>query len=560
MGAYPSAAAQLKVPPPPENPVEQYGRLLQLKGMAGQQQLQQQAIQSGQLQNQQEQIKTAELQRQQSDQAAIRQLLADPSNKGKTIGQVADIAAQNNAISPQAWQSYKKADIEARKEAAGLDETTLKNRKAAQDEKQTLFNNVMNLPDDQVTANWPQIAQQYNAIPGNEKQPLDPNKPVPKQQLANFGPMIGLGNAYFDQELERRKKTAETAGSEADSAAKVRANTATQLAAAFKSGPDAYTAARAELPFKIASQFPDKPASPDDILQSGMTPHEQASVPVEKIEMKDWLAKNPGKSPSDFMRYQKTIVPAFNFNLQTGGAAAPGTPVADVAKKFGMSQAAFDQASEKYFQTGTLPPIGRGMAGPALNKSIMNRTAELHPEGSLAENASAFKANSDSLKKLQGQRDAVVAFENTAGKNLDLFLNQAQKVVDSGSPWINRPLRTISQAALGSADLAAYNTARQVAINEIAKVTSNPGMSGTLSDSARHEVENFNPASATLRQTLAVAKVLKQDMSNRRVSYDDQIADIQGRMKTQPSGGAAGQPANDVADPFAEFGGQKIKK
>ena len=82
----------------------------------------------------------------------------------------------------------------------------------------------------------------------------------------------------------------------------------------------------------------------------------------------------------------------------------------------------------------------------------------------------------------------------------------------------------------GSADLAAFNTARQVAINEIAKVTSSPGLSGTLSDSARHEVEAFIPENATLAQVLAVAKTLRADMKNRHESLDEQIRAIQKRI------------------------------
>jgi hypothetical protein len=148
----------------------------------------------------------------------------------------------------------------------------------------------------------------------------------------------------------------------------------------------------------------------------------------------------------------------------------------------------------------------------------------------LASEASAYKANQSSLTGLVKNRDAVTAFESTAGKNLDLLLGQAGKIVDSGSPWINQPLRSVDQKGLGSEDLAAYNAARQVAINEVAKVTSNPALSGNLTDSARHEVEAFIPADATLAQTYRVAKILKQDMANRHQSYNDQIADISSRI------------------------------
>src|SRR6266576_951292 len=205
-------------------------------------------------------------------------------------------------------------------------------------------------------------------------------------------------------------------------------------------------------------------------------------------------------------------------------------PAAEVAKRFGMTPEAFDQAAERYWQTGQLPPSGRGGAALAMNKAIQNRTADLHAGQSLAEGSAEYAANKDSLKKLQGNLDSVSAFEKTAKKNLDLFLQQAKKVVDSGSPFINTPLRQIDKNIVGNADMPAYDAARQVAINEIAKVTSSPGLTGVLSDSARKEVEAFIPEKATLKQAYRVAQILTQDMANRHQSYDEQIGIIKARM------------------------------
>lgn len=201
------------------------------------------------------------------------------------------------------------------------------------------------------------------------------------------------------------------------------------------------------------------------------------------------------------------------------------------ANALSLTPEAVQMAAAQYRATGIMPPVGRNRA---VQKQIMDAAAAMGPVD-LASNEAAYRANQGSLTSLQKNLDSVTAFEKTAGKNLDLFLNQAKKVVDTGSPWQNAPLRTIQRNALGSADQAAYDTARQVAINEIAKVTGNPGLTGQLSDSARHEIEAFNPNSATLAQTYRVAQVLKQDMENRRGAYQDQISDIQKRI-----GGASG--------------------
>jgi hypothetical protein len=236
------------------------------------------------------------------------------------------------------------------------------------------------------------------------------------------------------------------------------------------------------------------------------------------------------KAFSDAYEKFKTLVPQFNLNM-SGGATG------------GLSQDAIDAQAEKYFQTGQLPPSGRGPAGVMLGRTIMQRANDLHPGESLAAGSGIFAANKKSLQEIQPKLDQVNAFENTSLKNLDLFTNLAQKAIDSGLPIANAPLRAAA-GMLGGQDQAAFNAARQVAINEIAKVTSSPGLSGQLSDSARHEVESFIPANATVGQIMHVASVLKQDMENRRQSYVEQIADIQKRMggnsqQSQPQGGAS---------------------
>ncbi len=245
-------------------------------------------------------------------------------------------------------------------------------------------------------------------------------------------------------------------------------------------------------------------------------------VPTETASAADWLAKpeNKGKTLSDYNIAMKKIVPAYNFQLQ-GGAGG------------GLNQNALDQAAQRYAQTGELPSMGMGAASAIAPTQIMNRAGELYPTGSIAQNSAEYKANQESLKGLQKNFDQVTAFENTAGKNLDQFLTTAQKVVDSGSPWINSPLRNVNQGMLGSSDQAAFNAARQTALTEIAKVLNSSNASGVLSDSARGEVSQLIGPNATLKQIVSAANILKQDMGNRHQAYQEQIADIQGRLKPQ---------------------------
>lgn len=162
------------------------------------------SVKNLQQESQRSTIETQQAQQGQADQQAFRQAMTDPSMKGKTIGEIADALAGAGHISQASWVAAKKADVDQRKSFAELDEKTLANKAASHAQTQTLYNNVMNMPDDQLTQNWAGIAQQYDSIPGN-KPILDPAKPLSKAEIAQMGPMLDMHEAYLSSELAKRK-------------------------------------------------------------------------------------------------------------------------------------------------------------------------------------------------------------------------------------------------------------------------------------------------------------------------------------------------------------------
>lgn len=282
----------------------------------------------------------------------------------------------------------------------------------------------------------------------------------------------------------------------------------------------------------------------DDLKEFNQTGYFQTYLQKKGIDPsslnKTTEAQQRGQAFIDFKRSQTGQAPT---TASLALAAAGGDKTAKAALDIlqneseegtSITPGSLDMLATQFAKTGQLPPLGMGKSAAADRRQIINAAAKAYPNIDLASNSADYKSNKDSLDKLRISRDQVVSFENTASKNLDTFLSIAPKIVDSGSSWINKPLRSINQGALGSSDLAAYNAARQVAVNEIAKVTSNPALTGQLSDSARKEVEAFIPEDATLAQTLAVAKVLKSDMKARHDSMDEQIAAISSRINAKP--------------------------
>lgn len=205
-----------------------------------------------------------------------------------------------------------------------------------------------------------------------------------------------------------------------------------------------------------------------------------------------------------------------------------------------LTPEALDLTAKQFAMTGLLPPMGMGKQAAAARTQIINRAADLFSGLDLASQRTAYEANKSSLTAIQKQRDAMGAFEDTAKKNLEVFLTQAKKVTDTGSPFLNRPLRAIDERLLGAPSMTAFNVARRTVIPEFAKILANPGLSGQLSDTARKEIEDVLSGDATLPQTIAATNILLQDVKNRTTSYDDQIKAIQQRIATPPGGKAGG--------------------
>lgn len=450
MGGY-NSLPQLQMP---ASPLEQAGQALQVRNQLAQGQLTQEQLRGAQMQNQQHE-------QEQKDQQAFRQAMQDPSMKGKTLGEIADVLAQSGHISPGGYQAAKKADIEQRKEVSGLTKVDLENRTASHAATEQLYNNVMNMPDEQLAQAWPDIAKQYDSIPGN-KPILDPAKPMTKQQLADFGPVLDMHEAYLAGEVAKRTAKAEEEGKAAKSQQEQLSVTAQQLANA----PDknAYNAIFQNLPVRIAQNFPDpskwSPEMKDSILQAGMTPHEQSTVPVEKIEMKDWLARNPGKTPADYERWKASgtttstdritdqgIVTASSKSLPPVSASSPKVSSGASPRVRGgqPSQPAGESTTESLVDM-----IGNYKASPTILSRLMAKHPEIlakvqqkYPDWSQSQYNEANKAITDLAPS--GTTGKLLTSYNTFVRHAGDMWDAIDELKNSGYQDWNKPMNWLAQ-------------------------------------------------------------------------------------------------------------------
>jgi len=515
MSSIPLPALSVQPPPQQQSPIQQEGQLLELQSLLGQQKLQQAQLSGEQQQQQQRaQLFTQQLRQQQietqkaqiglKDQQGMSQALLDSYGKGSSTGTVQEqgsatggsaqdrLGSFMNAvqdpkygISAQGQMGVMQQFNAMREQVAKTDKATLDATQEANNQFVAHLGTVLKVAPEDQAAQW---TLQRNAIM------RDPTLAKYGQQIPAQYPGPQQATTLLHS-LMLNKDLLDT----------------------LKSG--------AELPGEIATSAKAQ-------QEAAMTPQQRAAVGSPELQAMDaWLAKNPGKDASDYAIMMKKLVPQFNLNMQQGL----------------LGGSAMDLAAQNYLQTGQMP---QGMRSPGMSSAIINRAGEMakqNPElANLASNRAAYAANKTSLDSLQKNFDQVNAFENTAGKNLDQFLNTAKKVVDSGSPWVNTPLRLVAQQGLGSTDQAAFNAARQTALTEIAKVLSSSNASGVLSDSARGEVSQLIGPNASLKQIYSAANILKQDMQNRHDSYQQQISDIKGRFNFGGQGAGAPAPQQSV--------------
>ena len=298
-------------------------------------------------------------------------------------------------------------------------------------------------------------------------------------------------------------------------------------------------------------------------------PKEGSLVDVNTIDPKTGLPKVVATgAPADKKLEQKPVLldgksAIVNYDPQTGKHTdASGADVSARVKPIPPASTiinpalvpsgdALTMAARKYLADGTLPAMGMGQAGAAARVAVMNEAAKIDPRASLAANKATYGADTKNLANLQKTEGTLSAFEKTAGKNLDQFLSLADKIPDTGVPWLNQPIRAVNDKALGSADQAAFNAARDVALREIARVTNDPKLSGVLSDAARKEVSALSPSAATFAQIKSVAQVLKQDMANVHAGINEQIGTVKAGLQGHPGAPA---PTVDPKDPLGILG------
>lgn len=247
----------------------------------------------------------------------------------------------------------------------------------------------------------------------------------------------------------------------------------------------------------------------------------------------------PQPLPADFTRRPEDVV------HQQPAPAAEVLP-----QNGGYTDATIDMLAQQQAIEGHVPALSRNPSIAALQTKITNRAAQynkatgLFNESNTAPNLASSKGDFASDKasevKLQGQVDAIEAFASTAKDNAKLYNDVMSKVVDTGSPWVNKPVRAILQGAFGSTAVSAVQVMRQSLQAEYGRLTSNPNLTGVLTESARQDMEKALNDNATPEMIKKALDLLQAESDNRHKDYSEQLKVVKDRIKGGGDAPAAG--------------------
>lgn len=224
--------------------------------------------------------------------------------------------------------------------------------------------------------------------------------------------------------------------------------------------------------------------------------------------------------------------------IAKAGGTASNRPVATPLTPEGQA------VMDKMFKDGTITAASlRGASSNPVLTDTLNRLGAQNADPS--SDRAAYQTNVTSLRKLVPMYDAVKSFEDNTIAQGKILKGLAQKVDATGVPVVERWIRAGRKAIEGDEDVSEFQAQLSLFSSESAKILTNPNLTGTLSDTARAEVQEFLPKSATAGQISRVVDRLESDFQLREKSLEDQIGTINKRIKGQTSVGGTPKAQTD---------------
>jgi hypothetical protein len=228
----------------------------------------------------------------------------------------------------------------------------------------------------------------------------------------------------------------------------------------------------------------------------------------------------------------------------TGSGASSSERPAPSARPQGKPQARITPADQQNIQVALADVLGTSKAsGPAKVRvqNGMKKLAELTGldpltlQGQLVVNKDFAKAIGDTVQRYAAT-DRLSKIMELMGDNV---IENAQKVVQTGSPLLNRPIRTVQAETVGSPALRQFLISLNGLQRQYATVTSGGGLSkAQLPVTVQQNVEHMLNPNATLAEVIASVQQIKREAEIEKQGFGRAVQDALGEMKQSPIGQA----------------------
>lgn len=521
MGSIPLAALNIRPPEQQQNTLGTLAQLMQLK--------QQQALMPGQLQQQQQTIQAGaqenQLRAQQiADQKAVT--TAYQQWDGKNPDDLGPLVTKNGGSGTarigvqKAYLALKEQYSTIAKNDAETGSKNIETLKNKNDMALGALKTMDDIPDEQLGQHLAETVQ------GLAQQGiLDPQHAQHGLQLAQGVQAGQVSPADARKALSIYEKTFQSNSQQLDQAAK-QAETAKNSAQALK--------LKAELDF---------------YQKKGLAP----GVPLDVQEAQDWLSKNPGKGPADYMAYKAKLVPAFNFNLQAAGVNNAKTPTDSSGQPL--------QGPELYStfggKAGIVKAIVEGRQSPPASfaqkspywQDVMQKVYQVDPQ---------FNEQRAQLRKAftTGPDAKNIGSLNTAAVHLDT-LSEAAKALNNGTFKPGNQAFNAVKTMFGASAPNTFEGIRDAVASEMASALKGNATDIEIAGIKKTIMSSSSPEQLT-NLVNAHLHILNQKLNTYKERYEQQNPGDTVYSPVLPSAGAVFQKHGVGGGPTNQGGGKEI--
>jgi len=148
----------------------------------------------------------------------------------------------------------------------------------------------------------------------------------------------------------------------------------------------------------------------------------------------------------------------------------------------------------------------------------------------------AYKIKAGAAQEIEKMYAAVESFSSTVDKNMAVLEALSKQLPRSDIPIISKGQLAVSSFT-GNPTLTAYQGAMRSVATEVARIVTQPRLTGQLTDSARKEIDKFMHADMTHPQLVSLMKTLRTEVKNR----EDGIRTVRDTLAEERFGGMAGR-------------------